>query len=58
MRRYDALSHNSYLHAIAPLGHVEDGAANAPGAIAREDSVVGQTERGSGRLGGVGWRFA
>ena len=45
MRRYDALSHNSYLHAIAALGHAQNRAPYATGAIAGEDGVIRETQR-------------
>lgn len=52
MRRYDALSHNSYLHPIDSFGDIEDRAAHPSGAYTAENGMVGETEQGPCFLGG------
>ena len=44
MRRYDALSDNSYLHAIGPLTHAQNGASNATGTMTGQNGMIWQAE--------------
>ena len=50
MRRYDALSHNSYLLPIGAVVDAQDGAPGASRARAFQHSVCGETKVGTGRF--------
>ena len=52
MLRYNALSHNSYLHPIISFDDIEDRASDSPGAKTAENGMVGQTKRSPRLFGG------
>ena len=52
MRRYDALSHNSYLHAVGPFHDVENGASGTSRTLTCKDSMGRESKFGPGLLAG------
>ena len=52
MRRYDALSHNSYLNLMLPQSDIQDGATNAPRACSRKNGMRWQLQTSPCFLGG------